>query len=245
MSAANGFHLTVDQLEAAITPNAKALLLNSPHNPTGSVLSREEIDAIGQFCERHNLWIVCDEVYEQLIYRGTFASALDVDRLADRTIVVSSISKSHAAPGFRSGWCIGPDWFTDKMQGLSEAILFGGQPFIADMTRHALSHPDDTAERMCQTYQHRIDVLMATLDQRVMKPLPPEAGMFMLIDISASGLNGSQYALKLLNETGVATMPGDAFGKQADNFIRLSLTVDDDKLHEAARRMNEFAGKFR
>ena len=112
------------------------------------------------------------------------------------------------------------------------------------MTRHALLHPDDTAERMCDAYQHRIDLLMSRIDQTILKPLPPEAGMFMLIDVSPSGLTGAEFALELLNQTGVATMPGDAFGQQADNFIRLSLTVDDEKLEEATKRLNTFSRSF-
>ena len=93
---------------------------NTPHNPTGAVLSDQEIAEIGEVCRRHNLWIVSDEVYELLIFNGTFASPLDRPELADRTIAVASISKSHAAPGFRSGWCIGPKEFTRRLLPLSE-----------------------------------------------------------------------------------------------------------------------------
>ena len=124
-------------LERVITPQSRVLLLNTPHNPTGAVLSAAEIAEIGEVCIRHNLWIVSDEVYELMIYNGTFASPLDRAELADRTIAVASISKSHAAPGFRSGWCIAPKEFTERLLPLSESMLFGGQPFIADMTAYA------------------------------------------------------------------------------------------------------------
>ena len=194
--------------------------------------------AIGEVCKRHNLWIVSDEVYEQLVYRGTFASPFDQTDLADRTIVVSSISKSHAAPGFRSGWCVGPDWFTIKMQGLAETILFGNQPFIADMTAHALNNPDDTSARMAENYQRRIALLEKMFaGSNTIKPLLPDAGMFMLLDITGTGRDGATIAEELLDHAGVATMPGDAFGQQASGFVRLSLTVDDAKLEEAAKRI--------
>ncbi|MFD0916814.1 pyridoxal phosphate-dependent aminotransferase [Pseudahrensia aquimaris] len=242
MSAENGFRLTPEQVEAAITPNTKVLLLNFPHNPTGAVLTAEEIAAIGAVCAKHNLWIVSDEVYEQLVYGVPFASAFDNPDLAERTIAVSSISKSHAAPGFRSGWCVGPAWFTDAMQGVSESFLFGGQPFIADMTVEALTKPDDTAARMCEKYQRRIGVLLDGLSgSNRVKPLVPKSGMFMLVDVAATGVSGAEFCRRLLDEKAVATMPGSSFGAQAHDYIRLSLTVEDEKLVQAAKRIVELA----
>ena len=243
MSAENKFHLTAEQVEEAITPNAKVLLLNSPHNPTGAVLSASEIAAIGAVCEKHNLWIVSDEVYEQLIYEGEFASPFDNDDLAERTIVVSSISKSHAAPGFRSGWCVGTSEIISKIQSIAETVMFGGQPFIADMTTHALTHTDDTATRMGATYQRRVALLIKALAPcPKLKPLRPLAGMFMLVNVEETGMNGAEFARGLL-ERGVAVMPGEVFGAQAGNFIRISLTVADDKLAEAVGRMIEFVSE--
>ena len=241
MSKENGFHLTADQLEQAITPQSKVLLLNSPHNPTGAVLSPEEIRAIGDVCRKHNLWIVSDEVYEELIYDGEFASPFDVAELADQVIVCSSISKSHAAPGFRSGWCVGSPDVISKVQSIAEAILFGGQPFIADMTEHALRRDDETVKVMGRSYQKRIALLQAALaDSPSLQPLAPASGMFMLVDVSATGLTGEAFARGLLNH-GVGVMPGSAFGKQAQGFVRLSLTVPDETLKEAARRMAQYA----
>ncbi len=241
MSAENGFHLTAEQLEAAITPNSKVLLLNNPHNPTGAVLTADEIRAIGAVCEKHNLWIVCDEVYEQLIYGSDFVSPFDDEALAERTIAVASISKSHAAPGFRSGWCVGPAWYCEKMQPVSEALLFGSQPFINDMTAHALTNPDDTATKMRATYERRIGILLDALAGSCLKPMAPEAGMFMLVDVSRTGLSGADFAMRLLDEKKVGTMPGASFGNQAKSFIRLSLTVPDADLVEAAGRICELA----
>jgi len=241
MSIENGFRLTVEQLEASHVPNARVLLLNSPHNPTGSVLEADEIAAIGEFCIRHNIWIISDEVYESLIYRRTFASPFDQKVLADRTIVVSSISKSHAAPGFRAGWAVGPVEFMSQLQSVAESFLFGSQPFIADMTTHALVHPDDTAQRMSTAYQQRIDLLLNCFQGcEKLRALPPDAGMFMLVDVSGTGQDGAAFARNLLDQ-GVAVMPGDVFGNQANALIRISLTVADDQLQRAANRLVRFA----
>ncbi|MEL6744932.1 MAG: pyridoxal phosphate-dependent aminotransferase [Pseudomonadota bacterium] len=243
MDAANGFHLTAQQVEAAITPNTKALLLNSPHNPSGATLSRTEIEAICAVCEKRNLWIVSDEVYEPLVYQGAFASPFDIEAYADRVIAVASISKSHAAPGFRAGWAVGPAWAMDRIQSVSEAVLFGCQPFIADMVAHALTHPDDTTQTMATAYRERIAVLSDALSASPkLKPLVPEAGMFMLVDVSRTGLSGHEFAMGLLDH-GVAVMPGSSFGDQAHSFIRLSLTVPSDTVKEAANRMIAFAQK--
>jgi arginine:pyruvate transaminase len=242
MTIDNGFHLTVSQLEKAMVPHAKVLLLNSPHNPTGAVLDAQEIADIGRFCRKHNLWILSDEVYETLIYGKAFASPFDNPDLADRTVAAASISKSHAAPGFRSGWAVGPDWFITKAQAVAESFLFGNQPFIADMTAHALTHSHDTSLQMATAYQRRIELLMTLFSaSNKLQPLLPDSGMFMMIDVSATGMNGAAFAEKLL-DFGVAVMPGTSFGNQAENFVRLSLTVSDDQLKEAARRMIKCSG---
>ncbi len=239
--ARNGFHMQPEDIEAAITPECKVLLLNSPHNPTGAILSAKEISAIGEICRQHDLTIVSDEVYEELIFSDEFSSPFDNAELAQRTVVVSSISKSHAAPGFRSGWAVGPVDFCTRLLALSETMLFGGQPFIADMTAYALTHKTDTAQRMCEAYKRRAALVFNALENTPgLKPLMPGAGMFILLDVRASGLNGEEFAWALLEQEQVATMPGASFGNQADGFVRLSLTVPDEVLQEACQRIARF-----
>ena len=238
----NGFHMRAEDLENAVTPECRVLLLNTPHNPTGAVLTAEEIAAIGEVARRHDLWIVCDEVYEELVFDALFASPFDNPDLAERTVVVSSISKSHAAPGFRSGWAVGPAEFTERLLPISETMLFGQQPFIADMTAYALTHDIDTARQMRKSYSRRarriIDGLAGASGVSV---LPPEAGMFALIDVSGTGLSGEAFAWALLEEEGVAVMPGSSFGDKARNFLRVSLTVPDAAIEEACRRIAALA----
>ena len=141
-----GFRFTAEDIDARVTPRTRAILLNTPHNPTGAVLRPEDLVAIGEIARRQDLWIISDEVYEELVFDGaSFASPFDRAELADRTIVVSSISKSHAAPGFRSGWAVGSAEFAARLLPLSETMLFGNQPFIADMTAAALRAPSTAA----------------------------------------------------------------------------------------------------
>ncbi|MGV8937534.1 MAG: pyridoxal phosphate-dependent aminotransferase [Allorhizobium sp.] len=239
------YHLQAEDLAAAITPEARVLLLNTPHNPTGAVLTADEIAAIGKVCRAHDLWIVCDEVYEELIFNKPFASPFDNADLAERTIAVSSISKSHAAPGFRSGWAAGPAEFCDRLLPVSETMLFGIQPFIADMTAMAVSQPFDTSRRMRTSYERRARLVTTSLgDNGPLRPLMPEGGMFLVIDVSATGLSGSEFAVKILHDKHVAVMPGASFGVEAQHLIRVSLTVSDEQLAVAAGRMSDLAAEL-
>ncbi|MBO9628873.1 MAG: pyridoxal phosphate-dependent aminotransferase [Shinella sp.] len=240
----NGFHMKAADLEAAITPESRVLLLNTPHNPTGAVLTAQEIAEIGAVCRKHDLWIVCDEVYEQLVFGAAFASPFDNADLAERTIVVSSISKSHAAPGFRSGWTVAPKEFCTRLLAVSETMLFGGQPFIADMTAYALDNPISTAATMRRTYQARATRFAEALSRAPgLTPLSPEAGMFIVVDVSGTGMSGEDFAWALLREEEVAVMPGSSFGVEAEGFVRLSLTVPDADIDEACRRIAALAAR--
>lgn len=240
LKAENGFRLSAEDLEAAITPKSRVLLLNSPQNPSGAVLSAEEISRIGAVCKAHDLWIVSDEVYEELVFDGVFASPFDDPALAERTVALSSISKSHAAPGFRSGWAVGPREFCEKLLPLSETMLFGNQPFIADMTAFALNSDISTSAQMRSDYKRRSNRFadrLAALPGLV--PYRPQAGMFIIVDVSATGLDGESFAWRLL-EAGVAVMPGSSFGANAGNLIRLSLTVPDELVEAACDRIAAF-----
>jgi arginine:pyruvate transaminase len=234
-----GFRMQVADVAARVTARSRVLFLNSPHNPTGAVLTRADIAALAEIAVAHDLWILCDEVYEEMVFEGTeFASPLDDPAIAERVIVASSISKSHAAPGFRSGWCVGPAEFCARLLSLSETILFGSQPFIADMTTLAVSAPSLVAAGMAQRFKRRAgligDLLNGSSGLRVNRP---EAGMFALVDISTTGLSGEAFALGLLKDKHVAVMPGESFGDALAGWIRLSLTQDDTRIAEACGRI--------
>ena len=240
-----GFSMTAEALEKAITPNSKVLLLNSPHNPTGAVLTKKEIEVIGDICLKNNIWIISDEVYADLIYEQhpplKFSSPLDFEKFKVNTVVVSSISKSHAAPGFRSGWVIGPSEFCSQLLPLSETILFGNQPFIADMTAYALENETITAETMRKDYNRRAKIVLDSFRGiNSLNPFKPNAGMFIMVDISNTGKSSEDFTSLLLEKEHVATMPGSSFGDQAKDFIRMSLTVPDEMVKEACERMKHF-----
>jgi len=238
LKMAHGFVMQPDDLEAAITPESRVLLLNTPHNPTGALLDHDTLAKLGDVCIRHDLWIVCDEVYEELIFEGSFASPLENADLRDRTIVVSSISKSHAATGFRSGWSIGPAAFSRRLLPISESMLFGNQPFIADMTEAALLGEYDTAARLRNALGRRARLVYETVqDIPALSATVPQGGMFLMIDVAGTGMDGDLFASRLLQEHNVAVMPGSSFGNTAKTLIRVALTVPDEVLMEAMARM--------
>lgn len=242
----NDFRMDAADLASRITDKTRVIMLNTPHNPTGAVLRAEDVQAIGQLAVKHDLWIVSDEVYDEMVFStSTFVSPLQFEEFAERVVVVSSISKSHAAPGFRSGWCVGPEEFCAKVLPLSETMLFGNQPFIADMTALAVSAPSEAAAGMMTRFERRALLLEKRLHaESNLKVQRPEAGMFALVDISATGMSGYDYAIHLLHNGGVAVMPGSSFGASLQNWVRIALTTDDAPFAEACARMIAHANQL-
>jgi arginine:pyruvate transaminase len=240
-----GFRMQVRDVAERITPSTRLMFLNTPHNPTGAVLSGQDIAALGDLANAHDLWILSDEVYEEMIFGNTrFASPFDQDDLAGRVVVVSSISKSHALPGFRSGWAIGPQEFADRLQPVAETMLFGNQPFLADATALAVSQPSTIAPLMAEAFARRVAILRQRLNgQYGLAVNTPEAGMFALVDVRATGLSGNDFAWGLLNRQQLAVMPGESFGAALNGWLRLGLTVPDAMIEEAAARILRHAAE--
>ena len=239
------FSLQENDLIKKISTNSKAILLNYPHNPTGGVLRKKDLSKLVNIIEKYNLWIISDEVYEELVFNDDFVSPLEIKRLAKRTIVVSSISKSHASPGFRSGWVFASEEVINKMLPLAETMLFGNQPFIADMTAYAISNKSKVAIKMKTDYERRAKLVCKKLTKtKNIHPIMPKSGMFILIKLELENLSDEQFAWQLLHNKGVAVMPGSSFGPNGKGYVRLSLTVPDKDLEKACDRINEYVKKL-
>ena len=241
-SPENGFHVTAEAIEQAITPRSRVLLLNTPSNPTGAVLSEQEIDAIGDVCERHDLWIICDEVYADMTYDAPFCSPFDRKQLRHRTFAVSSISKSHALPGFRAGWVACPAAVTPRLVLVAEAMLFGSQPFIEDALVVALTEQHDEVQRMRVAYRERAQVLVEAINgSDAVSARMPEGGMFVMVDVRATKLSGEEFAWKLLDDHNIGVMPGESFGLGGAGHIRIALTVEASVLRKACETIRTMA----
>jgi arginine:pyruvate transaminase len=236
------FHLRADAIEARITERSRVLLLNTPGNPTGAVLSQDEIDAIGEVCERHDLWIVCDEVYADLTFEARFCSPFDRPHLRHRSISIASISKSHALPGFRAGWIAADTEVAANITSVTEAMNFGSQPFLADALQVALGQQHPEVADLKRTFHQRARAMVQAMSgSDAVSVRMPEGGMFVMVDVRPTGLSGEQFAWKLLDEQGVVVMPGESFGPGGAGHIRLALTVDVEVMTEASRRIRSLA----
>jgi arginine:pyruvate transaminase len=240
--ADNNFHPTLEDLTAAITDRTRAIFLASPNNPTGAVYSKGELEAIAALCIKHDLWLVSDEVYGLLTYGVDHVSATMLDGMADRTIVISSLSKSHAMAGWRLGWAIVPPGLVSHMENLALCSTYGTPTFIQDAAVAAIQSAPGGVAGMKETYGHRRDWFCEAMDA-----LPglacrkPEGGMFAMLDVRGSGLSAFDFAHRLLDDQRIATLPADAFGPSAKGFLRINLAVSDDTLEEVAKRIAVFA----
>lgn len=243
LRAERGFHLDPADLAAAVTPRTRAVLLNSPHNPTGAVATMEEVEAVAALCREHDLWLISDEVYASLCFDRPHVSPCALPGMAERTVVISSLSKSHAMTGWRLGWVVGSGELSAHLENLMVCMLYGLPPFIQDAALEALTLD---AEDTKLVYRARRDLVCDRLSQ--LEELichRPESGMFAMIDIRGSGLSAQDFAERLLDEQAVSLLPGDGFGPAARGHVRLSLAAPEDVLSEACDRIERFVESCR
>ena len=242
LRADRGFHPDLDDIARAVTPRTRAIWINSPHNPTGAVFTADEIAGIAAICRRRDLWLVSDEVYEDLAFARPHLSPWSLPDMAERTIVVSSLSKSHAMPGFRFGWIIGPPALSRHLFNLLLCMTYGAPPFIQEGALAALAGELPEVAALREDYRRRAGLFSRILaDAPNCRATPPEGGMFVLLDIRATGLGAQDFARALLHRENVAVLPCDGFGPSAAGHLRISLTAPDPRLEEAGRRIVRFA----
>jgi arginine:pyruvate transaminase len=237
-----GFHPDLDALAAAITPHTRVVWINSPHNPTGAVFTPHEIEAIAALCRRHDLWLLSDEVYEDLAFARPHVSAWSLPEMAERTVVVSSLSKSHAIPGFRLGWVVGPPALAGHLFNLLLSMTYGSPAFIQDAALVALERELPEVAALREDYRTRAAMMTGILGEAPRcHPVPPEGGMFVLLDIRGTGLEAAEFARLLLEREGVAVLPCDGFGPSAAGHLRIALSAPDRRLRDAGERIVRFA----
>jgi arginine:pyruvate transaminase len=238
----NGFHLDPADLRAALTPRTRAVLWNSPNNPTGAVASRPELEALAAVCRERDLWLISDEVYATLVYDGEHLSPSALPGMEGRTAVVSSVSKSHAMTGWRLGWLLGPPELARHAANLALCMLYGSPAFVQDAATLALTSSDlpELAD-MRGRYRRRRDAAVARLRELPLVAChEPAGGMFVMLDARGTGRSAHDFAFGLLEAEGVAVLPGDAFGAPAAGHVRISLTVREAELARACERIGRY-----
>jgi arginine:pyruvate transaminase len=241
-----GFHPDLGSLRDAVTRQTRAIWINSPHNPTGAVLMRSEIAGIAEICQQNDLWLVSDEVYEDLAYARDHVGPWSLPGLCERTVVISSLSKSYAIPGFRFGWIVGPAQFIANLFPLIVSMFYGAPPFIQAGVLPALTEELPEAAALRQDYQRRAMLVAGILGKAAnCRVFPPEGGMFVVLDVRASGMSSEAFARKLLEQKEVAVLPCDSFGPSGRGLVRIALTCADARLREAAERIVSLAGQLK
>ena len=236
------FHPDLDAIANAVTPRTRAIWINSPHNPTGAVMTAEEAEAVAALCRRHDLWLVSDEVYEDLAFARPHTGAWSLPDMADRTVVISSLSKSHALPAFRLGWVVGPPALIGHLFNLLLCMTYGSPTFIQDGALAALREELPEVAALREDYRHRAGLLAGMLaDAPGCRPTTPEGGMFVLLDVRGTGLGSAEFAMQLLQREAVAVLPCDGFGPSAAGHLRIALSAPETRLRKAADRILRFA----
>ncbi|MDF4205742.1 pyridoxal phosphate-dependent aminotransferase [Pseudomonas protegens] len=236
--AEDGFRVQPEAVAARITGKTRALVLNSPHNPTGASIPRATWEALAALCIEHDLWLICDEVYSELLYEGEHVSPASLPGMAERTATLNSLSKSHAMTGWRLGWVVAPTALAAHLENLALCMLYGSPEFIQDAAVVALEQPLPQLQEMAEAYRQRRDLVCDCLaDCPGARPLKPDGGMFVMVDIRATGLSAQAFSERLLDEQGVSVLAGEAFGPSAAGHIRLGLVLQADDLREACRRI--------
>ncbi|HEX7934720.1 MAG TPA: aminotransferase class I/II-fold pyridoxal phosphate-dependent enzyme [Paraburkholderia sp.] len=235
------FHLDCDALERAVTPRTKAVFFATPCNPTGAVMPRADLERIARLACEHDLWVLSDEVYADLTFEREHVSIASLPGMAERTVTLGSLSKSHAMAGWRVGWAIGPAQLIEHMGRLALAMLYGLPGFIQQAALTALQDKAQIVADMRDIYRRRRDVVFEHLGRIPrLRCLLPEAGMFMMVDVSGTGLDTVDFTWQLFRAQGVSVLDASAFGETANGFVRLGFVVDEARLAEACERIAAF-----
>ncbi|MGX1186060.1 arginine:pyruvate transaminase [Pseudomonas sp. F-14 TE3623] len=234
----NGFRVEPADVAALITPKTRVILLNSPNNPSGASLSLKSWKALAALCVKHDLWLISDEVYSDLLYEGEHISPASLPGMAERTATINSLSKSHAMTGWRVGWMIGPKPLAEHLMHLSLCMLFGLPDFVQNAAQVALDKDLPEVALMREEYRQRRDLVCARLSGCPgIRPIKPDGGMFVMVDVRQTGLGAQDFAERLLEDYGVSVLAGEAFGPSAAGHIRIGLVVDQGRLADACRRI--------
>jgi arginine:pyruvate transaminase len=240
----NAFEPTYADI-AARAPGARTLLINTPNNPTGSVYSEATIEAVARAAKDHDLWLVSDEVYDTQVWEGRHLSPRALPGMAERTIAIGSLSKSHAMTGSRIGWIVAPEPVAEAATTLATMSTYGVAPFLQDAALFAISQGEGFEGRLAEPFRRRRALALQALQgANALKLIPPRGAMYLMLDIRATGLSGNAFAEKLLAEEQIAVMPGESFGQAAAGHIRVAMTIADEGFARAMERLAAFAARL-
>jgi aspartate aminotransferase len=241
---ASGFMPDLDALEKLITPRSKLVLINSPNNPTGAVYPRAVIERVIEIAQRHNLWLLSDECYDQILLEGSWTSPASLAPEDPRIASVFTFSKTYAMTGWRLGYVAGSDELIDTVTKVLESNSSCVSTISQVAAEAALDGPQDCVGEMNAAYRRRRNEVVDILREADLFISQPSGAFYCMADVSPAGMGSRDFAFKLLRERGVSVAPGSAFGQVAKGAVRISLASSDEDLREGVGRLAEFVREF-
>ena len=239
-----GFQPDIQSIEGAITLKTKVLLINSPNNPTGAVYPRAVLAELATIAERHNLWVVSDECYDQIVFGETAAAPSIADYLdRDRLIVVFTFSKTYAMTGWRLGYAVARPEVVDSMVKFLQSTSSSVSSITQWAGLEALTGPQQCVAEMVSTYRRRRDLAVGLLAEADLLVSRPDGAFYVMADVERTGLTSREFAFQLLADAKVSVSPGSAFGNVADRAVRLSLASSDEDLVDGIERLRDFTAR--
>lgn len=238
------FKLRPDQIERVITERTKALIICSPNNPTGTVLHKEELEAIAQIAKKHDLLIISDEIYAELTYDDSYISFAAVDGMRERTILISGFSKGFAMTGWRLGFTAAPAEILQAMLKIHQYAMMCAPTMVQYGAIEALRNGEQDVEYMRKSYRRRRNYFVQSLNEIGLSCHMPGGAFYAFPSIQSTGLTSEQFAEKLLLEEKVAVVPGNVFGASGEGYIRCSYASSMEQLQEAIKRMKRFLDRL-
>ena len=237
------FQVAPADIEKAITPRTKAILLGYPNNPTGAVLSRDRMLEIAKIAEKHDLLVISDEIYDRLVYGISHIQFATLPNMRERTIVLGGFSKSHAMTGWRIGYAVAPSGIIDAMRRIHQYTIMSAPTVAQYAALKALEHEEEV-QAMVAEYDRRRKLLVNGLNQLGLDCFEPRGAFYAFPRIKASGMDENTFSEKLLYEEKVAMVPGSAFGVSGEGFVRACYATSYEKIEEALERLHRFMQRY-
>lgn len=239
---AEDLNFNMNDVEAAISQKTKAIIINTPSNPSGRIIPQDKIDGIARFARQYNLIVISDEVYKSLIYDDIpFRSIVTIDGMRERTVLVNSLSKEFCMTGYRVGYVLAPEELIATMTKLQENICACAPLPSQYAAIEALSGRGDYSSHMVDTFRRRRNLLVRDINETPMLScIAPEATFYLMVNISMTGMTSEQFAMALLQQVHVAVVPGITYGLCCDRYVRIAFTLGEDKIEEGVNRIRQF-----
>ena len=241
------FQINTKRLESLITERTKAIVINSPSNPTGNCLTRETMEKIARIAEKYDLIVISDDIYTSFSYERQFIPFGSLPGMRERTIILNSFSKNFTMTGWRVGNIIAPDYIIKTIQQINENVVFTAPSISQRAAIHALRHRKEVQPEMIEEYRKRMYYAAERINQipKLHVIYPPKGSFYLFINIKETGVSSREAADVILREAHVLTLPGDAFGECGEGFLRIACTVGVDRLKEAFDRIERIEGSCR